>query len=647
MGNTAAVQVLITINGKSITAYNNKKNVISLKVSRVIGDAANQFTLELFDETAWKIESALYGTKNAPISIVYGASDDWANGKHIAFVGNIITYNLSFSGAATILSIEGIVYGVEGIEGISSTSFWFKKATVNWVDTNIAEPEDENIRALGPNDPRYRAACMIDGKSLEGSPDPNDLDQGYEDVINGEYADYICARIEWIPPEQNGTKTEDNPEGEWTCRQIVNPSNIFKRIIKKYNGQVGNKSKDGVGEGSFILGDCDPSLWVDASSLDLTQTDEPASSFITNVLCKIAIKPGSKSAGFKYYVKDGKHYFKAIDYDSETGNTKVIKTGYYVKESEVLSFSLDSVGAIVMAGSDVDDNGNPLISISAIDSLTGDVVTTDLSHYEGHYKAEETMSEEERQTSTNWYFANLSAVKIVSSSSQDLLDAEYGEAFEKLKQYTMSASLTIWGEYNNDYVPGNYLDLTVMTPDGKQHYSTGRYFIVSSEDSITSDGYTTTLRLLKNTDKAKNQFETETNVERARAHFTEWYGQGEAGINSGFGIISGIGSSSGDVKTYQSYAKQKCLQRGWSNNDFSALVLLWQRESSWNPKAENSSSGAYGIPQMNPSGGHSIARDPKYRNSWQFQIDTGLDYIAERYETPSDAWNWWQSHRWY
>ena len=94
--NTAAVQILITINGKSLTASNNKRNVVSLKVSRVIGDAADSFTLELFDETAWKIESALYNTDGAPITIIYGATDDWANGKHITFTGFITNYSLSF-----------------------------------------------------------------------------------------------------------------------------------------------------------------------------------------------------------------------------------------------------------------------------------------------------------------------------------------------------------------------------------------------------------------------------------------------------------------------------------------------------------------------------------------------------------------------
>ena len=513
-----------------------------------MGDAANQFTLELFDETAWKIESALYGTKSAPISIVYGASDDWEHGNHIMFTGNITNYSISFVGAATMLSIEGIVYGVQGIEGSASTGFWFNKATVCWVDTNIQEPTNKTIFDYGPNDPRYRAACMIDGKSLVGKNGTSGgLDQGFEDVIEGEYADYICARIEWISPDKNGTKTEDNPEGTWTCRPLVNPANIFKRIIRKYAGDKNYNNENGVAS-AFQIGDVDETLWVDASSLDLTQVDEPASAFIVNTLCKIAVKKGSKTAGFKYFVKDGKHCFKAIDYDSNSANNFVVKTGYYVQDSEVISFSLDTVGAMVMAGSDIDDKGNPLVSIAAMDTLTSDIITTDFAFAEGNYKSEDAMEASEKTGSTNWYFASLTPVKVISSSSKDLLDVEYGNAFEQIKQFTTSASITIWGEYNNDYVPGNYLDLVVMTPDGKQHYSTGKYLIVSSEDSITSDGYTTTLRLLKNTGKVNNSSKTEVVIDAARAHFSEWYGDGTTNISNGVnapGTSVGTGTPSG------------------------------------------------------------------------------------------------------
>ena len=122
MGKTAAVQVLVTINGKTVTVENNKKNVVSLKVNRVIGDVANKFTLELFDETAWKLESALYKTGSTPISIQYGATGEWASGKYCTFSGLCTNYNLSFVGAATMLSIEGVIYNTAGIEGSNTAS---------------------------------------------------------------------------------------------------------------------------------------------------------------------------------------------------------------------------------------------------------------------------------------------------------------------------------------------------------------------------------------------------------------------------------------------------------------------------------------------------------------------------------------------
>ena len=99
---------------------------------------------------------------------------------------------------------------------------------------------------------------------------------------------------------------------------------------------------------------------------------------------------------------------------------------------------------------------------------------------------------------------------------------------------------------------------------------------------------------------------------------------------------------------FKAYARMKCTARGWGDDQFSALEKLWQRESSWNPKAENPSSGAYGIPQMNPSGGHAeVVNNPMYRNDYRFQIDTGLDYIAQRYGNPVAAWAHSEETGWY
>ncbi|MFB9962432.1 transglycosylase SLT domain-containing protein [Sinosporangium siamense] len=88
------------------------------------------------------------------------------------------------------------------------------------------------------------------------------------------------------------------------------------------------------------------------------------------------------------------------------------------------------------------------------------------------------------------------------------------------------------------------------------------------------------------------------------------------------------------------------VQRAWSMRQFRCLDSLWTRESNWNHRAQNRSSGAYGIPQALPGRKMSgIARD------WRFnpatQIRWGLKYIRGRYGTACGAWGHFQSHNWY
>jgi len=92
-----------------------------------------------------------------------------------------------------------------------------------------------------------------------------------------------------------------------------------------------------------------------------------------------------------------------------------------------------------------------------------------------------------------------------------------------------------------------------------------------------------------------------------------------------------------NVGEIQSYAHQLVLEYGWSEEDYQALVLLWYRESSWNPNAYNKSSGACGIPQSRPcSKMAKFGRD--YRTNWKVQVMWGLDYIKNVYTTPSEAY---------
>jgi hypothetical protein len=96
------------------------------------------------------------------------------------------------------------------------------------------------------------------------------------------------------------------------------------------------------------------------------------------------------------------------------------------------------------------------------------------------------------------------------------------------------------------------------------------------------------------------------------------------------------------VQAYQSYALGKL---GGNSVQSSCLNQLWQRESGWNPNAQNPSSSAYGIPQFLDSTwastGIAKTSDPNR------QIDAGLIYIKNRYGSPCGAWNFWQTHKWY
>ena len=64
-----------------------------------------------------------------------------------------------------------------------------------------------------------------------------------------------------------------------------------------------------------------------------------------------------------------------------------------------------------------------------------------------------------------------------------------------------------------------------------------------------------------------------------------------------------------------------------SAKQYLCLDALWERESKWDPKANNKRSSAYGIPQL-----LKLNTNDPYK-----QIDAGLKYITHRYGTPCKA----------
>ena len=106
-------------------------------------------------------------------------------------------------------------------------------------------------------------------------------------------------------------------------------------------------------------------------------------------------------------------------------------------------------------------------------------------------------------------------------------------------------------------------------------------------------------------------------------------------------------TGSQSVEALQNYAHDLVINSyGWTEDDFVALVNLWNKESGWNLNCYNSYSGAYGIPQSLP-GSKMASEGDDWQTNGETQIRWGLKYIQGRYGSPSGAWGHFLSHNWY
>jgi hypothetical protein len=88
-----------------------------------------------------------------------------------------------------------------------------------------------------------------------------------------------------------------------------------------------------------------------------------------------------------------------------------------------------------------------------------------------------------------------------------------------------------------------------------------------------------------------------------------------------------------DKENYKLYAHIKLLNA----KQYRCLELLWNRESRWDPRADNPKSSAYGIPQL-----------LKMKELDPFkQIDLGLKYISYKHRTPCRALHFHNERGWY
>ncbi|MEV8589992.1 transglycosylase SLT domain-containing protein [Streptomyces sp. NPDC051180] len=81
-------------------------------------------------------------------------------------------------------------------------------------------------------------------------------------------------------------------------------------------------------------------------------------------------------------------------------------------------------------------------------------------------------------------------------------------------------------------------------------------------------------------------------------------------------------------------------------SQFQCFSNIVDHESSWNYRATNASSGAYGLVQALPGSKMSSA-GADWQTNPATQIKWGLSYMDGRYGSPCGAWSFWQANRWY
>ncbi|MGW0787052.1 aggregation-promoting factor C-terminal-like domain-containing protein [Streptomyces sp. NPDC002911] len=107
-------------------------------------------------------------------------------------------------------------------------------------------------------------------------------------------------------------------------------------------------------------------------------------------------------------------------------------------------------------------------------------------------------------------------------------------------------------------------------------------------------------------------------------------------------------ASSFSAQGSYSVAEVQAMARAMMPSDqFQCFSNIVERESGWNYKATNPSSGAYGIMQALP-GSKMVSAGADWQTNPATQIKWGLSYMnSDRYGSPCAAWSFWQANHWY
>lgn len=114
------------------------------------------------------------------------------------------------------------------------------------------------------------------------------------------------------------------------------------------------------------------------------------------------------------------------------------------------------------------------------------------------------------------------------------------------------------------------------------------------------------------------------------------------------GNTGGGGTTGGGSASFQS-DMNNAIKRGVPAAWAPIMTEIAKRESSWNPKALNKSSGTYGYGQFQEYNVDSYNKKYglDYRNNPVDQLIAMYHYIQDRYHTPQNALAFWNKNHWY
>ena len=113
------------------------------------------------------------------------------------------------------------------------------------------------------------------------------------------------------------------------------------------------------------------------------------------------------------------------------------------------------------------------------------------------------------------------------------------------------------------------------------------------------------------------------------------------------GVLGAIGialcfmpvAGGSDISQIKMTPKQYAYHSLNNLEEYKCLASLYGKESAWNYRAYNSSSGATGIPQGKSV--YLLTATPIEQVQW------GMDYIHNRYGSMCKAWEHWQKYGWH